>query len=237
MAHSFKQKRDAKNYYETLEIPYDSTQDEINEAYYRSKNTYVVDNIALHSLLTSNECEAILEMVEEAYSVLGEPGKRLAYDRARGFDQMPSTSSKEKKRANNFSLLEKSIGLNATSREDNFSTIHREAEVSKIAAVNRFALDYVVNSQMEEEIESCQEFTGAFLRKVREYKGVGIPHMSSMTKISKTYLKNIEDENLEGLPALAYVRGFVYQYAKTLKLNPDYVANSYIGRLKEGSAK
>jgi cytoskeletal protein RodZ len=56
--------------------------------------------------------------------------------------------------------------------------------------------------------------------------------MSEMTKVSKTYIKNIEDEDTTRLPAIVYVRGFVYQYAKCLKLNPDLVATSYTYRLK-----
>ena len=231
MSTTFKQKIESKNYYEILEIPYDSTQEEISEAYYRSKNTYVRDNIALHSLMGKNECNAIVEMVEEAYSVLGESSKRLAYDKARGFGRKTPSDFDMKEKSKIFFELEKNIAL-STVKEGKFSTIHREAEVSKIAAVNRFSLDYAPNPQIEEEIEACQEFTGAFLRRIREYKGVGIPRLSNMTKISKTYLKNIEDEDFDGLPALAYVRGFVYQYAKTLKLNPDYVANSYIAKMK-----
>ena len=233
MATAFKKNKESKNYYEILEINYGCTQEEINEAYHRSKNTYLRNNIALHSLMTKDECDTILRMVEEAYSILGEPSKRLAYDQARGVDHVKKLDQEaSQERSKNFFKLAQNAGL-SSAVEEIFLTTHREAEVSKIAAVNRFALDYVLDPQMEEEIESCQEFNGEFLRRIRKYKGVDIPRMSNMTKISKTYLKNIEDEDFDNLPALAYVRGFVYQYAKTLKLNPDYVASSYIGRIKK----
>ena len=62
---------------------------------------------------------------------------------------------------------------------------------------------------MEEKIKCCEDFTGEFLKEIREYKGVDLSRMNSMTKISKNYLRNIEDDNIEALPALAYVRGFV----------------------------
>lgn len=225
------QNRESKNYYEILEISVESTQEEINEAYYRSKNTYSGDSMALHSLISVDECKTILEIVEEAYSILSEPSKRLAYDQARGLNKR--TSSKAPLgRLKKFSDLKKNIQL-STVKGKTFATVHREAEVSKIAAVNRFALEYTSDPKMEEEIESCEEFTGEFLRRIREYKGVDIYRMSDITKISKTYIRNIEDEDSENLPAPVYVRGFVYQYAKTLKLNPDYVANSYISRLKK----
>ena len=54
-----------------------------------------------------------------------------------------------------------------------------------------------------------------------------------MTKISKTYIKNIEADDFSKLPADVYTRGFVYQYAKCLKLNPDVVAKSYIYNLRQ----
>jgi cytoskeletal protein RodZ len=57
--------------------------------------------------------------------------------------------------------------------------------------------------------------------------------MADMTKVSKTYIRNIEDEAFDKLPAAVYVRGFVYQYAKSLKLNPELVANSFLYRLKK----
>ena len=57
--------------------------------------------------------------------------------------------------------------------------------------------------------------------------------MAEMTKISKTYIRNIEDDEIAKLPADVYTRGFVYQYAKCLKLNPDVVAKSYIHHLRQ----
>ena len=61
---------------------------------------------------------------------------------------------------------------------------------------------------------------------------MNLQRLSDLTKISKTYLKLLELEDVEKLPALAYVRGFVYQYAKILKLSPELTANSYINNIK-----
>ncbi|MCY4644126.1 MAG: helix-turn-helix domain-containing protein [Bacteriovoracales bacterium] len=233
MGHPLEKRVEYQNYYDILEIPFDSTQEEISKAYHRSKNTYSQDSIALYSVMTKGECEDILLALEEAYSILGDPSKRSAYDKARGFSGKKITSFRGKsKKIEPFPDLEKPVFLKNVSDED-FSAIHKEAEVSKIAAVNRFALDYTVDPQLEEQIESCEEFTGEFLKTIREYKGVDIGRMSDITKISKTYIRNIENEDFDNLPALVYIRGFVYQYAKTLQLNPDYVANSYTKRLKK----
>jgi curved DNA-binding protein CbpA len=119
-------------------------------------------------------------------------------------------------------------------RQDNdeFHLNRREVRVSKFSANQRFALKYNKDSDFEQEIENCSQFTGEYLKKIREYKNVTLERMSDMTKISKTYIKYIEDNNYEKLPAVAYVRGFVFQYAKCLKLSPDIVATSYTHYIK-----
>lgn len=54
-----------------------------------------------------------------------------------------------------------------------------------------------------------------------------------MTRISKTHIGALENEDLSKLPADVYVRGYVYQYAKVLKLNPEIVAASFILNFKK----
>jgi len=124
-------------------------------------------------------------------------------------------------------------------REREFNIARKnEVEVPKITALKRFSLTYDKDEEFEQEIENVTTFTGSFLKKIREYKNVDIVRMADMTKVSKTYIRYIENDEYEKLPALAYVRGFVYQYAKCLKLSPDLVATSYlrhIKSLKDGS--
>jgi hypothetical protein len=105
--------------------------------------------------------------------------------------------------------------------------------VNKLVTQQRFALDYVINADFEKEVEDATEFTGDFLRKIREYKNLDLERLSDMTKVSKLFLKGIEMEDFEKLPAPVYVRGFVFQYAKCLKLKPEIVANSYLARMKK----
>jgi cytoskeletal protein RodZ len=85
---------------------------------------------------------------------------------------------------------------------------------------------------MEQKIEQSTEFTGAFLKQIREYKNVPMERLVEMTRISRTHLEAIEGDVIGKLPADVYTRGFVAQYAKVLKLNPDLVATSYIHHIK-----
>ncbi len=214
-----------KNYYEVLEIPTDASPEEVHQGYIRAKNAYSQDSLALYSLMSKEECDSILELIDEAYTIISDPNKRKAYDQARGINQTVRTPSPERTFGNTVKLDE-----HVLNQKDDTTTT---SNMSKKLAKNRFSLDYEKDESFESEIEQATVFSGELLRRIREYKGVDIPRLSDMTKVSKTYIRHIEDEEVDKLPALVYVRGFVYQYAKCLKLNPDLVATSYIFKLKQ----
>lgn len=88
------------------------------------------------------------------------------------------------------------------------------------------------NPEMEERIKKLENVSGAFLRSVREYKRVGADEIMNILKISKNYLTALEEDDLARLPANVFVRGFVIQYAKALKLEHEKVANAYMDFLK-----
>ena len=120
----------------------------------------------------------------------------------------------------------------ATFQYEDYASTVQEAKVSKVQALKKFGLDFSPDQTMELKIEQTTEFTGAFLRQVREYKNVSMDRLVEMTRISRTYLEAIENDNLAKLPADVYTRGFVSQYAKVIKLNPDLVATSYLHHIK-----
>ena len=56
--------------------------------------------------------------------------------------------------------------------------------------------------------------------------------ISERTKVGTSYLACIEEEDYEQLPAAVYVRGFVTEFAKCLRLDPEQVTQSYMRRYK-----
>ena len=213
----------SKNYYEVLEVPTDASTDDLHKGYVRAKNAYSQDSLALYSLMTKDECDQIIDLIDEAYSILSDPDKRRLYDQARGINQNLNYKNSAPARNQDPDAQHNLRGAPQTTQHNN---------MSKIVAKKRFDLAYSINEDFEKKIESCTEFSGKFLKEIREYKAVDIPRMADMTKVSKTYIRHIEEEEYDKLPAPAYVRGFVYQYAKCLKLNPDLVANSYLYIMK-----
>jgi curved DNA-binding protein CbpA len=89
-----------------------------------------------------------------------------------------------------------------------------------------------LNSVLTEAIDMEKEWSGPFLKKVREAYKISLEEMSGITKVTKTYLTAIEDENYSKLPAAVYIRGFVTQMAKVLRLPHDKVAVAYLTRYK-----
>jgi hypothetical protein len=130
-------------------------------------------------------------------------------------------------------VLTPSKGQDYFDQKEYTHTRDQNTDISRIMVFKRFHLEFVRNLSFDQEIENTVHFKGDFLKKIRDYKNVSLDRMSDLTKISRTYLMCIENDDYQKLPAMAYVRGFVYQYAKVLKLNPDLVANSYIHSMKE----
>lgn len=89
------------------------------------------------------------------------------------------------------------------------------------------------------EITPETEFTGDLLRAVREAKGIDLRDVSARTKISLANLRAIEAEDFEALPPLVYLRGFVGELAKYLRLDVEQVTRTYLRRYRramEGGA-
>ncbi|MBI3557406.1 MAG: helix-turn-helix domain-containing protein [Deltaproteobacteria bacterium] len=105
---------------------------------------------------------------------------------------------------------------------------------NRLGIVRRIDLlkPYDRNPATEEEIVRESTFRGEFLRKVRVYKSISVEELSDFTKISKTYINCIESEEFESLPAPAYLRGFIIQIAKALKLPGDKAAAAYMSHYK-----
>lgn len=226
-----------KNYYEVLEIPTTAKSEDIYHSYQRAKFAYSSESLAIYSLISGEECRNILNLIEEAYSILSDPAKRKRYDEARGINTDLTSSHYnplvQREREIHSSREEFPRPSASTSFQSTHSSSPSASNVTKLVAQNQFALNFVANADFEKEIEETQEFSGAFLRKIREYKNLDMQRLCDMTKVSRNHLQDIEAEDYSRLPAAVYVRGFVFQYAKCLKLKPELVANSYVARMKK----
>ncbi len=71
---------------------------------------------------------------------------------------------------------------------------------------------------------------GNTLREARLRRGLDISHCEAETKIRGKYLRAMEEEHFDVLPAPTYVRGFLRAYADFLELDGQLVLDEYESR-------
>jgi cytoskeletal protein RodZ len=71
---------------------------------------------------------------------------------------------------------------------------------------------------------------GSSLREARERQGLAFPQIEAATKIRGKYLRALEDEQFEQLPAETYVKGFLRTYAEYLGLDGQLYVDEYNSR-------
>lgn len=91
----------------------------------------------------------------------------------------------------------------------------------------------LLRAEISREITPETSFTGALLRKAREAAGIELQDIAQQTKISLSYLRAIEQDEWKALPAPVYVRGFLVQVARVLRLDPSQVSKSYLKRWQD----
>jgi curved DNA-binding protein CbpA len=210
------QSKQLQSFYEVLEVAPGAAQHEIHQAYERAKMTYSPESPALYTMFTENEARELLRLIEEAYSVLGNQLTRQRYDQSLVPLARPHLPDLEVQTA-----VSESAGA---------PVVAEAPRIPEGFARTRFGV-YEVDLQFEEQIKNQTEFDGAFLKKVRQYKGVNLDQLSTETRIGKAYLASLEAGDADGLPALVFVRGFVVQVARALGLNDQRAANSYMQKL------
>ena len=197
------------NYYEVLDIPPDANQDAIDDAYKTAKKTFSLSNSNLLNTFTKEEAIDWLNMIDEAYSVIGHPNTRRVYDR---------------KWKNVFSNQSKGLHFLEESKKSKTRKGLADTPISQ----------YKVDKHMEDLITTQEVFDGSFLKKVREYKNIKLTDFSEFTCIALHYLRAIEDNNPSILPAAVFVRGYIIQYCRILGLDESKAVPSFMSQLKNG---
>ena len=75
---------------------------------------------------------------------------------------------------------------------------------------------------------------GTSLREARLRQGLDFPELEQATKIRGKYLRALEDEQFEVLPAQTYVKGFLRSYAEYLGLDGQLYVDEYNSRFVVG---
>ena len=237
-----------ESYYEILDIGPDASAQQVHAAYLRAKSAYNKDSIALYSLVGPEEREEALQQIEKAYQILSNELRRQEYDRCHGIlSPLEDVSGDTSKDMPKVISIDRVPPMEVLDGEDlliapatDFAGL--EPDVGKIQEPQQSAAAATDSEQTDtsrelefppgiaDEIAHEIEWRGSLLRKIRESQKLSIEEISATTKISRTYLQCIEEENFKKLPAAVFLRGFVTQVAKVLKLPHDKVAGAYLAR-------
>ncbi len=71
------------------------------------------------------------------------------------------------------------------------------------------------------------ETLGEHLKRRREEQGITLEDIESVTKIGLAYLRDMEEDRFENLPASIFTLGFLKQYAQCVGLDPQAVLLRY----------
>jgi DnaJ-class molecular chaperone len=195
-----------QNHYEVLELPYSARLEDIKRAYPVVRTAYEDESLAIYSVFGRDESELIRERIDVAYRVLTDDASRRHYNEQIGVDP----------------------GLYRT--EETAGAIDSEPSGSAVEIVS--ALD-ALDEIDELEDEGSGGWDGARLRRARMRRGVELEQISEITKINLTYLRALEANAYRDLPAAVYTRGFVTAYSRTIGVDAQQVAQSYMARLEE----
>jgi flagellar biosynthesis protein FlhG len=189
-----------QNHYQVLELDPGATEEEIRRAHKRVRETYAGDSMVVCGLFSPERLEVVQERIEAAYDTLLDPEERKRYDLELFPEGVPPV---------------------------------RTAAAGPIAATAgapRFDETPLQPPTPEPVVTSSTEFTGELLKRIREARSIDLADIAQRTKIGASHLRSIEDERWEALPAVVYLRGFLVEIARCLKLDPGQVSRTYLER-------
>lgn len=214
------------NYYEILEVSSSATQHDILLAYQKAKQTYSDGNVAIQSAFSAEELSELKKLVDEAFLVLSNQDYRNVYE------QRLHTKSYSASDVTFNAIKDYTQDTDRTNTVEKLIQKHNSMNLQKTE--DALSEEIIIkNMDFESEIQGQTQWSGDFLRKVREYKKISIDKLQESTKVNPWYLKSLETMDVKNLPATVFVRGYIIQLAKELGLNEKHVADSYMKLYKE----
>lgn len=210
-----------QTFYEILEVKPNAGPAEIYAAYQRARATYSPSSPALYSMFTPEEAKQLMALIEEAYQTLSHQARRKDYDQKIGLSKPTAARATP-------AMMNEALAR----REEQWvgpvkvTTIRRD-DLPAGFARTKFTV-YEIKPELEKEVDGLQECDGAWLQKMRLYKGVTLDQMADEIRVIKSTLVALEANDVDTLPVAVFTRGFVVQFARALGINERKVADAYM---------
>lgn len=243
--------RNLPNYYLALDITPGVSHNEILHAYNRSKKTYSNGSVASYGLLDVDSATSVLEEIETAFAVLGNPSKRREYDIRMGYKTWSEDGETEAPEMESPAMITtlkhiQDEGARAAPRAAEPVSSPREGVIKfapaakKVtqsappASQRRVDSNFEPNPEFEKQIAECVSPDGAFLRAVRIYRRFSTEELASRCKLSSSHVDTVEGEDSERMPQSVYLRGHVLLICQALEMpEPEALARAYVARMKD----
>jgi MinD-like ATPase involved in chromosome partitioning or flagellar assembly len=192
-----------QTFYELLETEPGVSDEEVRRAFRLFKEIYATSSPIVSGLYEDAELAALHARAETAHDILFAPERRRQYDLS-----LPEAD------------LARAVRRAAAGPRGQGAPVPHLRPIDGDEAVGERA----------ETPSSTAEITGELLRRVREQRGLELSDIAQRTRISERHLRSIEEERFDELPAAVYVRGFVGQVARILKMDAGRAVESYLRR-------
>lgn len=209
---------DGLNYYEILKIPVNSSFVGIKRAYRDALAIYEEDSMATYSLFNNDERKELLNVIEEAFYTLIDENKRAEYNRRLVEEGQVDAS-----------LITRRTRKEPTALFGTQKTLSSKDLTEKV----KLKSDDINVRDIVNEVLAKEVITGWDLKKIREVYGIEISEIYAVTKISKSILRMIEEDQFENLPAEIYLRFFLKTYAEILLLDSRPIVTGYLKNMSE----
>ena len=97
-------------------------------------------------------------------------------------------------------------------------------------AVGAFEIDPLPREELDALEMDCGGVSGEYLRQVRRGCGVALEDIADRTKIGLGMLRAIEADEVDRLPARVYLKGYLSQMCRLLRLPVPQVPERYLNR-------
>jgi flagellar biosynthesis protein FlhG len=203
--------------YEVLETDPGASDEEIRRAYKRAREMYGSDSMVTCGLFTPERLALVVQRIEEAYDILLDPDRRRQHDLKLFPDGIPARSTPTP-----------ATGVAPPPARP----------PSPSLASNGTREETPLRVELPQpEVTPDTEFGGDLLRRIREARGIDLMEISQRTKVGIGHLRAIEEERWTTMPALVYLRGFLVEYARFLRLDVTQVTRTFLARYHKAREK
>ncbi|MBI5481291.1 MAG: helix-turn-helix domain-containing protein, partial [Deltaproteobacteria bacterium] len=194
---------DQQSYFDLLEVDPGASDEEIRRAHRRTREVYAHDSMVVRGLFGREDLDALARRIEEAYDTLIAPDRRRRYE----LELFP----------------------------EGHPTRRAPTPVPGVPPplLSEPPPPVLPPRDPPPELGPETVYSGELLRRLRESRRIELADISQKTKIGVPHLRNLEEERFRELPALVYVRGFLVEYSRYLKLDSRAVLTTYLARYHE----